>query len=180
MRQPPLLRVMMTTMRQFIPIFLLGTLAPGLAGASSLEVLEGRDDAAKPSVLYYGPAEGAGPAPDEIFEPSLPLAALPPELAGAPIALSPSVIALGEPAVEQGLVAAIPSAEKQRPRNPHLPPMVIRGGIFGDPFTQPAQESPPPQAATTPQPDQPAGPAMQAQPSEPTSPPPPAATRRVE
>ena len=167
-----------STMRHFVPIVLLGSFLPGVAGASSLEVLERRDDAARPSILYYGPAAGAGGAPDMIFEPSLPLAPPPPELAGAPldtpVALSPSVIEIGEPAVEKGLVAAIPEAEKQRPRNPHLPPMVIRGGIFGDPATRPAQESPPPQVA------EPAMQPQQARPPEPAPPPPPAPTRRVE
>ena len=172
-----------STMRLFVPIVLMGGFVPGLAGASSLEVLERLDDAATPSTLYYGPAAGAGPAPDVVFEPSLPLAAPPPELAGAPldtpVALSPSVIEIGEPAVEKGLVAAIPEAEKQRPRNPHLPPMVIRGGIFGDPATRPAQESPPPQVAA-PQASEPGVQPQQARPPEPAPPPPPAPTRRVE
>ena len=169
-----------STMRHFIQVFLLGTFLPGFAGATSVEVLERRDDAATPSILYYGAAEGSGPAaPDVIFEPSIPLALPSPEIAAAdePVALSPSVVALGEPAVEEGLVASIRG--DARPRNPHLPPMVIRGGIFGDPFSRPAQESPPAQAATTPQPGQPVAPAMQAQPPEPASPPPPAPTRRV-
>ena len=171
-------------MRHFFPIVLSCAFAPGLASTSSLERLEGRDDAARPSILYYGPSEDAGPAPDLVFEPPVPLAAPPPELAGlpadAPVALSPSVIALGEPAVEQGLVAAIPAAEKQRPRNPHLPPMVIRGGIFGDPATRPAQESPPPQEAAAPQTSEPDMQPQQAQPPEPAPPPPAAPTRRVE
>jgi hypothetical protein len=133
-----------TLMRQLLPIALLGVLVSGSAGASSL--LPRTELPGYPSIIFYGEPETAEARPSAASTPDAP-----PEDASP---ISPSVIALGEPAVEPGEVASIGDEEKARQRNPRLPPMVIRGGIPGDPFEQPGEEESAPQEATAPQPPQ--------------------------
>ena len=129
-------------MRYLSPIALL-VLLTGPAGASSFAVLEPSASPGTPSIVSLGEpaAETLAPTlPHMVVEPPIPPGAGPPDLAGEEnggIPLSPSIIALGEPAVEPGQVASI--GGESRPRNPHLPPMVIRGGIFGDPFVRAGQ-----------------------------------------
>jgi hypothetical protein len=142
-------------MRHFLPIILLGLLFSGPAGASSF--VAPKPVQISPSIIYFGEPEPSDDAsaqaePEQPARPSS-VAALPagrPVPGGSFIVLSPSVIALGEPLVETGQVASISREEKPR-RNPHLPPMVIRGGIFGDPFARAGQgaSTPAPQQATS-------------------------------
>lgn len=141
-------------MRYFFPIALLEILVSGSAGASSL--LQPSQVPGYPSLVFFG-------EPD--VRPKPPAASA--SQAEDPRVVSPSVIAFGDASVEAGNVASIGDAEKPRARNPHLPPMVIRGGISGDPFTRPAEEQPaaPPQEATAPQtPPDPAPPVEPARP----------------
>jgi len=130
-------------MRHCLPITLLVLLCPLAAHASS--VVAPPPVNVSPSIIHYGalPAVAAAPPPQA----AQPLPAAHPLPGEGFVALSPSVIAVAEPAVEPGKVSAIASEAKHR-RNPHLPPMVIRGGIFGDPFarsgeaaSEPAQQA---------------------------------------
>lgn len=133
------------SMRYFLPIALLGIAVSGPAGASSFVMLERAVDAATPSIIFYREprVETLAPSsPDVVMQPPIPLGAPPPGLAGGAgdmAVISPSIIALGEPAVETGQVASIGQRERPRQRGPNLPPMVIRGGIFGDPFGGPSE-----------------------------------------
>ena len=117
----------MTTMRVFTAVLFLGT-AMGGAQASSFHVPEAMTEAIGPSMIVIGaaqpPASGAQSSFGSVQAP------------GAAV-LSPSIIALGEPALDVEKVAAIPAAaEKKTP--PQLSPMVIRGGLAGDAFATPA------------------------------------------
>ena len=151
-------------MRYLFPIVLLGMLASGPAGASSL--LQRAAEPVSPSIIYYGEPKAGSieTAPDVVTEPPIPLEAPPAGVASAdrdPIVVSPSVIALGEPAVESGHVASI--GEKRNRRPP--PPMVIRGGVSGEPSARPEPAGSPPLQATAPVPAPPVEPRQAAEPS---------------
>ena len=95
-----------------------GTVLP--AGASSIVVL-GAAQAADPSVVTLGTAQAADPSVAKAVQAE-------PEASG-----SPSVVMLGEPAVSNDKVAAIPSSHA-----PRGAPMVIRAGIVGGASVAPA------------------------------------------
>jgi hypothetical protein len=130
-------------MKLFLPIFLLGIAMSGPAAASSFVMLQRAAKPISPSIIYFGEPEAAAAAPEPQvpFDPPAELAGPPgssPTAGGSSITVvSPSVIALGtrHNEVEFGAVAAVGENERPKPRNPHLPPMVIRGGIYGDAFT---------------------------------------------
>ena len=122
-------------MRPFLPTVLLGILAPGVASASSFAELAPAGTRISPSIIFLGTP--ARPAPDATIVaqqiPSAPAAAPKPEATR----VSPSVIALGllQPDVDLSRFAAIDD-KPRRMRDPHLPPMVIRGGLYGDAFAR--------------------------------------------
>ena len=95
-----------------------GTVLP--AGASSIVVL-GAAQAFDPSVVTLGTAQAADPSVVKAVQAE-------PEAGG-----SPSVVMLGEPAVSNDKVAAIPSSHA-----PRGAPMVIRAGIVGGASVAPA------------------------------------------
>lgn len=174
-------------MRHLLPTILLTACACGPASASSFVTLERID--VSPSIIYFGePAAGAAGAEADPARPPAAGSFAAGSFAQPGFAVvSASIIALGEPDVplEFGDVAAIGGQEK-RPRNPHLPPMVIRGGIFGDPFVraggggEPTGEPPPQESAAVP--GDGAGPAQPPEPAEPEPrlPPPAPPTARQE
>jgi len=98
-----------------------GTVLP--AGASSIVVL-GATQAADPSVVTLGTAQADAPSIVKAVQAE-------PEAGG-----SPSVVMLGEPAVSNDKVAAIPSSHA-----PRGAPMVIRAGIVGGASVAPANTS---------------------------------------
>ena len=161
-------------MRPFLPTVLLGILASGIADASSFAVLEPAGTRISPSVIFLGAPAAATVAQQIPFAP-------PPALAGAPKAdeagsitrISPSVVALGllQPGVDLSRFAAIDD-KPRRMRDPHLPPMVIRGGLSGDAFVRTA--APRQQAAPNPAPaagsPAPPGRHQQQKPPEPDTP----------
>ena len=95
-----------------------GTVLP--AGASSIVVL-GAAQAFDPSVVTLGTAQADDPSVVKAVQAE-------PEAGG-----SPSVVTLGEPAVSNDKVAAIPSSHA-----PRGAPMVIRAGIVGGASVAPA------------------------------------------
>jgi hypothetical protein len=95
-----------------------GTVLP--AGASSIVVL-GAAQAADPSVVTLGTAQADDPSVVKAVQAE-------PEAGD-----SPSVVTLGEPAVSNDKVAAIPSSHA-----PRGAPMVIRAGIVGGASVAPA------------------------------------------
>jgi hypothetical protein len=180
-RQPAKMKLLLAT-------FLMAMAAAAPAAASSVVMLKRAETQPSPSIILCvepgaQPAERAA-RPELLGVAPLAYPQAAPSFASAPAAerierLSASVIAMGTPAVEPTIVASI-AAEEKRMRNPHLPPMVIRGGIFGNLFvngnglgqvtTEPAQ-----QAATQAGGDAPApAPGEQRQPEAPRAPPPPA------
>ena len=144
-------------MRFFAAFLVLAAITTGGAEASSFVVLESMTESVGPSMMVLG-----APAPEN---PSMPVTAasvaapspsstiLPGHVAppSGQIVLSPSIIAMGEPAtaIEYENVAAIqPAAEKEkRPQRPAAMPMVIRGGLVSDAFERPASIATP-QATT--------------------------------
>lgn len=144
-------------MRPFLPTILLGILASGAANASSFAELTPAGTRISPSIIFLGTP--AAPAPDAVIVAQQIPFAPPPALAGAPkpeiTQVSPSVIALGllQPDVDLSRFAAI-DEKPRRMRDPHLPPMVIRGGLFGDAFARGAATAAPEtkQAAQNPAP----------------------------
>lgn len=176
-------------MKLFLPIFLLGISMSGPAGASSFVMLRQTAKPISPSIIYFGEPETAAAEPElQIpFDPPAELAGPPgnlPSAGGSSITVvSPSVIALGarHNDVEFGTVAAVGESERPKARNPHLPPMVIRGGIYGDAFTSgdglaatPPQQVPEVQKQASGGADE----APRRRPDQPSSPePPPAAVR---
>lgn len=164
-------------MRPFLPTVLLGILASGIADASSFAVLEPAGTRVSPSVIFLGAPAAPAPAAATVAQ-QIPFAP-PPALAGAPKAdeagsitrISPSAIALGllQPGVDLSRFAAIDD-KPRRMRDPHLPPMVIRGGLSGDAFVRTA--APQQQAAPAPAAGPSASPGRQQQqkPPEPDTP----------
>ncbi len=179
-------------MRLLFAIVLLGMLMSGRAGASSFVALPPAAKQVSPSVIYFAGPEPQlakaepGDASPELPPLPTPELASPPRLAGAVAkpdegssvtVLSASVIALGARPLEFDFSHIAALDREERPRNPHLPPMVIRGGIFGDAFArgdglEPVpQEEPDQQSVTNPPadavpsgPDQPSGPGSSAPP----------------
>lgn len=99
------------------------TVAAAMPAAASPAMLNRAQAQPSPSIILLVEPGAAGPARA-------------PAHAGAldgTTRISPSVIAMGEPGVEATTVASITPREKP-PRNPHLPPMVIRGGFSGEAF----------------------------------------------
>lgn len=147
-------------MRPFLPTVLLGMLASGAASASSFAALDPAGTRISPSIIFLGTP--AAPAPDAtIVAQQVPFAP-PPALAGAPkpgagssvTPVSPSMIALGllQPDIDLSRFSAV-TDKPRRMRDPHLPPMVIRGGLSGDAFTRgaaPAAPEPAQQSAQNP------------------------------
>lgn len=136
-------------MRLFWVVLGAGVSAASSAAASSFITLPAapRDGgsiihlgAPAPSVIALAPRE-----PQPVAETPV----MPVEKAAGPTIISPSIFALGEPAVEDMHVAAV--EEKPARRGPNFAPMVIRGGLRGDAFergfvpqTQPVAERAPP------------------------------------
>lgn len=129
-------------MRLYCVTLLIGATAATGASASSFVTVAA--PASPSSIVYYGkPAPvmsaAASVATDlPALNYPLPLPPAAPAVAPATPA-SPSVVALGEPAVENFQVAAI-AEKKPANRRPDFAPMVIRGGISGEMF---ARESSP-------------------------------------
>ena len=87
------------------------------------------------------------------------------------MASSPSIIAMGEPAVANENVAAIDGETKKR--GPSSMPMVIRGGVVGDAFSAPSAASvavQPPAAAQEPSSESAAKPGSEPSAPEPVAP----------
>jgi hypothetical protein len=133
-------------MRLFCVALLLGATAATGASASSFVAIGA--PASKGSFVYLGapasipePVAAVAPSVDPQLPPlKYPMQA-PPALATAPapMQISPSIVAMGEPAVEDFQVAAI-AEKKPAAHRPDFAPMVIRGGISGEMF---ARESSP-------------------------------------
>ena len=107
----------------------------GGAHASSIIVLPAMTDHLSPSMVEVGQTG----APDLTV-----LAAMPPAQPriaepGHVDIISPSIIAIGEPAVANENVAAIDGETKKAA--PGSMPMVIRGGVVGDAFSAPTSAS---------------------------------------
>lgn len=143
-------------MRVLVLVLLWSTVLAGEASASSFVTLAPPADAATPSFAVL-----ETPSIKTIGLPKAPLSAsgtalsypypaepLPHVAHGAPpgeVALSPSVVAMGEPAISFDKVAAI--SDKTRTRQSLSLPMVIRGGVVGDAFSR--AEPPAPQTLPT-------------------------------
>lgn len=157
-------------MKALLPTFLLGILLPGAAGAASFAALEPAGTRVSPSIIFLGTpaaaeatAAGDSTAPHlvALAQPPAPDYARPPATAGIVTAISPSIIALGarEPEIDLTHLAGVPQPAAPRPRNPHLPPMVIRGGIDGGAFAQGTGAQQQPRQASANGPDEAARPA---------------------
>ena len=128
----------MKTGRQHIlilaPGLVAGMIAVGGAQASSIVAIEALDGQTSPSVIS--------------------LEALPQGASGSMVAAplhpdpTPSIVVLGEPAVADENVAAIPAASRRGPE-----PMVIRGGDVGEAFATPAPVTPQTPSAGIEEPD---------------------------
>jgi hypothetical protein len=136
-------------MRAVSALLLLVTLWSGEAAASSFLVLPAFDGKSSPSMVSVAPPPPTDVttlgAPDQTA-PDVTIGEVdkPPQEAadGSIVMLSPSIVAMGEPAVAQEKVAAI-GEEGTKPR-PEPLPMVIRGGILGDAFSTAATGEPVP------------------------------------
>jgi hypothetical protein len=130
----------MTTMRVFTAVLFLGTAISSGAQASSFDVPESMTEAIGPSMMAIGdvlpPASGAQSSFATV---QTPIEAAAQALGSDAPALAPSIIAIGEPALDVEKVAAIPADAETKP-SPRLAfsPMVIRGGLAGDAFATPA------------------------------------------
>ena len=121
-------------MRILAPGLVAGMIAAGGAQASSIVAIESLDGKASPSVISPEalPLGASGSVTATPFHPDA----------------TPSIVALGEPAVADENVAAIPAASKPRPE-----PMVIRGGNIGEAFATPAPVAPQTPTAEIEEPD---------------------------
>ena len=124
-------------MRIASAFLVIGSLSVGGAEASSIVVLPAMTGPLGPSMIVVG----------QTATPDVTEAAMLPEPAAPPIAepgqidiISPSVIALGEPAVADENVAAIGTGTQGPGSN--AMPMVIRGGVVGDAFSPAATSAP--------------------------------------
>lgn len=176
-------------MKTLVTTLLMAICAAAPAAASSFVMLKRADIQPSPSIILFVEPEDASPAAGAAAVVRAPagagLATRRPAVPGLEVPmpqryarLSASVIAMGEPAVEPTIVAAI-QPEPKPVRNPHLPPMVIRGGLFGDVFQrgdgqnrQPAEHQAPATAEAPGRPA-PAAPGQQRQPEPSKAPPPP-------
>jgi hypothetical protein len=111
----------------------------GGTGASSIIAVSPPKGGATPSIIMLGaPAPSTAAAATAQPDPDVVAGDLdrpdgePPALIGDGVELSPSVVALGEPGVEPGKVAAI-DEKADAGRASHL--LVIRGGVVGDAFS---------------------------------------------
>lgn len=136
-------------MRMIAALVLIAAVAGGEAQASSFVTPEALPEPIGPSFVVLGETTadgtlqvqeadaGAGPALSiELL--TMPSFSVVGEAAGAP---TPSIVALGEPAagIAYDEVAAIPKPAENSRRV--LMPMIIRGGIVGDAFSQPIMSS---------------------------------------
>jgi hypothetical protein len=173
---------------------LLATLTLALAAAApasaqSFVMLERAATQPSPSILLFVEPKAApalaGDRPEVAATPAPRVAPASPSFASLPldehfVRLSASVVAMGEPEVETSMVASI-TPEPKPMRNPHLPPMVIRGGLSGEAFVRGngmgAMIAGDPIAAAGPAGAAPSGgsqpPGGQKQPEAPRAPPPP-------
>lgn len=129
------------TWRLLIPTLFVATGLTGPAIASSFVLLEQAKAPVSPSIIYFGEPEpdtaadeaAAIPARPSAIEPETGsfVASAPLQETGSIISISPSVVAMGEPAVERMIVASISSKPA---RDPHAVPLVMRGGILGDAY----------------------------------------------
>ena len=129
-------------MRIASAVVVVGALWAGGADASSFVVLPAMTDKLGPSMIEVGRTA----TPDLTAAATIPPPAQPPIAEPGQIdIISPSIIALGEPAVTSESVAAIGTTPKKK--GPESTPMVIRGGMVGDAFSPatvstPAAEEP--------------------------------------
>lgn len=138
----------------------------GTAHASSFIVLPAMTGDLGPSMVELGQTG----TPDVTVLAAMPQPAQPPIAEPGHVdVISPSIIAMGEPAVANENVAAIDGDTKKT--GPSTMPMVIRGGVVGDAFSAPSGPSVAlqPQAAQAPSSESAAEPG-----SEPSAPEPPA------
>ncbi len=124
-------------MKVIAATILLSTAGALPAAASSFALLKRAATQPSPSIIMFV-EPSAGREPVLLGGAAMAYPAPAPSIEGRDTGyrrVSASVIAIGEPAVEKTHVAAIP-AEPKPMRNPHLPPMVFRGGLIGDAFVQ--------------------------------------------
>ncbi|MBX3529154.1 MAG: hypothetical protein KF849_01000 [Rhizobiaceae bacterium] len=172
-------------MKLLLATLLAAMAAAAPAAASSFVLLQKARTQPSPSIIMFvEPAETRPTASAADVPGATPLVypAAAPSFATLPQAqvyqrVSASIIAMGEPAVEPTIVASIAQDEK-RPRNPHLPPMVIRGGLSGDAFVRGNGLAAVPAAtasavAAAPGQGNAPAPGQQRQPEQPKAPPPP-------
>ncbi len=140
-------------MRVLVLVLLWSTVLAGEALASSFVMLAPPADAATPSFVVLGTPsiKTIEPSRTPLSVSGMPLSypyptEPPPHVAHGPspgaVVLSPSVIAMGEPAISFDKVAAI--SNRTRTKQSLSLPMVIRGGVVGDAFSR--AETPAPQA----------------------------------
>jgi hypothetical protein len=127
----------------------IGMMWAGGAEASSIITVDPPKSGATPSIVVLGatqsPPVAAAPAqsdPDVVAGNLDKPNGEPPAQIGDGVELSSSVIALGEPGVETGKVAAIDNTAGATARHFSLPVMVIRGGVVGDAFSPPTASQP--------------------------------------
>lgn len=137
-------------MRVLVLVLLWSTVLAGEALASSFVMLAPPADAATPSFIVLGtpsiktiepsraPLSASGTPLSYPYPVEPPLAAHGPSPSA--VALSPSVIAMGEPAISFDKVAAI--SNRTRTKQSLSLPMVIRGGVVGDAFSRAETPSP--------------------------------------
>src|SRR5688500_3736918 len=129
-------------MRLYCVTLLIGLSAASGASASSFVTVAPPASASAGSIVYFGtpapkPVVTAAAASSDMPALNYP-PPLPPALATAPVLpaqASPSIVAMGEPAVENFQVSAI-AEKKPAGRRPDVAPMVIRGGISGEMFAR--------------------------------------------
>lgn len=127
-------------MRVFTAFLFFGTVIGSAAQASSFDVPEEMAEAIGPSMTVIGYAQPpASGAQSSFATVQAPIEAAAQALGSAAPAIAPSIIAVGEPALDVEMVAAIPADAETKP-SPRLAfsPMVIRGGLAGDAFATPA------------------------------------------
>lgn len=146
-------------MRLYCVALLIGLTAASGASASSIVTIAPPASGSASSFVHFGtpapkPAVAAAAASSDLPALNYPTP-LPPALATAPVRpvqASPSIVAMGEPAVENMQVSAI-AEKKPASRRPDVAPMVIRGGISGEMFARESAPSAEPASSASPQPD---------------------------
>lgn len=128
-------------MRTLFGLLLVAAVLAGEAHASSFVTLEPLSTARKaPSIIELGTANsvevlGAERADGERSNP-VPGRSAPIVQSASIVRISPSIVAMGEPAIAMEKVAAIGDPKKRH--GPEPLPVVIRGGVLGDAFTRAA------------------------------------------